>query len=148
MNRDKSSRDAGNRNGNVEGQVRGVLIRDRHSTLNVGGDASVRRDEELNLTEVADVAADAGDWGTDGLAHVTEEGRVRRIGGSGESGRKRTRRGGHVASGVVTNSASGRDELVRIGGGGAKDGGSAVVGVVGLDLTNETGNGRHLIFRT
>ena len=140
MRRDNSRRDAGNRDGDVEGQVRAVLIRDQHGTLNVGGDASVGRDEELNLTEVADVAR-AGDGGTDGLAHVTEEGRVRRIGGSGESGRKQARRGGHDASGVVANSTSGRDELVRIGGRGAKDGGSAVVGVVGLNLTNETGNG-------
>ncbi len=90
MNRDKGSRDAGNRDGDEEGQVRGVGIRNRHGALNVGGDASMGRDEELNLTEVADVAADAGDWGTDGLAHVTEEGRVRRIGGSGESGCERT----------------------------------------------------------
>lgn len=148
MNRDKSSRDAGNRDGNVEGQVRGVNTRGRYRALNVGGDASVGRDEQLNLTEVADVAADAADGGTDGLAHVTEESRVRRISGSGESSRKRTRRSGHEARRVVADGTSGRDELVRIGGGGAKDGGSAVVGVVGLDLTNETGNGRHLIFRT
>jgi len=118
VNRDKGSRDAGNRDGDVEGQVRGVGIRGRHAALNVGWVSGVLRHEQLNLTEVANVATDAGDWGTDGLAHVTEEGRVRRIGGSGEGGLERTRGGGHVASGVVAKSAGGRDELVRIGGGG------------------------------
>ena len=141
MERDERSRDAGNRDGDVEDQVRGIGIRGRGAALNVGGDASVGRDEQLNLTEVANVTTDAADGGADGLAHVTEEGRVRRIGGGGESGRERTRRGVHVASGVVANSASGRDELVRISGGGAEDDSGAVIGVVGLNLTNKTLNG-------
>ena len=139
MSGDHRRRNAGNRNRDVEGQVRAVLIRDQNGTLNVGSDTSVRRDEELNLTEVADVAS--WDSGTDGLAHVTEESRVRRVGGGGESSCERTRRRGHDASRVVADGASGRDELERIGGGGTKDGGGAVVGVVGLNLTNETLNG-------
>ena len=106
------------------------------------------RHEQLNLTEVANVAAGTADWGLDGLAHVTEEGRVRRIGGGGESSLERTRRGQHVAGRVVANGTGRRDELVRIRGGGGEDDGGAVIGVVGLDLTNKTGNGRHLIFRT
>lgn len=146
MARDDTSRDAGNRNRDVEGQVRGISIRGRRATLDVGSRGSVGRHEQLNLTEVTDRAVRKG--GTDGLAHVTEEGRVRRIGGSGESGRERTRRRGHDTSGVVANGTSRRDELIGIGGGGGQDGGGAVVGVVGLDLTNKTGNGRHLIFRT
>ena len=104
------------------------------------------RHEQLNLTEVADVAS--WDGGTDGLSHITEEGRVRRIGGGGESGRERTRRRGHDTSGVVANGTGRRDELEGISSGGGEDVGGAVVGVVGLDLTNETLNGRHLIFRT
>ena len=148
MDRDDRSRDARNRNGDVEGQVRGIGIRGRDTALNVGSRGGGSRHEQLNLTEVADRAADAGDWGADGLAHVTEEGRVRRIGGGGESGRERTRRGSHVAGGVVANSASGRDELVRIRGGGGEDDSGAVIGVVRLDLADETSNGRHLIFRT
>lgn len=72
MARDDTSRDAGNRNRDVEGQVRGVGIRGRHTALNVGSRGSVGRHEQLNLTEVASRAVRKG--GTDGLAHVTEEG--------------------------------------------------------------------------
>ena len=139
MSRDVRGRDAGNRNGDVEGQVRAVGIRGRHAALNAGSRAGGSRQEQLNLTKVANRAS--WDGGTDGLAHVTEEGRVRRIGGGGESSLERTRRRGHDTSGVVANSAGRWDELEGSSRGGGEDVGGAVVGVVGLNLANETGNG-------
>ena len=147
MNRDSRSGDAGNRNRDVEGQVRGVGIRGRHRAENTtveNGSVRSSRGEQLNLTEVADVAADAADGGTDGLAHVTEKqigGSVHRNGVANAREESARAGGSHDASGVVADSAGGRDELVCVSRNGVQDVGSAVVGVVGLDLTNETLNG-------
>ena len=147
MNRDSRSGDAGNRNRDVEGQVRGVNTRSRYRAENTtveNGSVRSSRGEELNLTEVADVAADAADGGTDGLAHVTKKqiGSGVRGNGVADASEESARAGGsHDASGVVADSAGGRDELVCVSRNGVQDVGSAVVGVVGLDLTNETLNG-------
>ncbi len=145
MNRDSRSGDAGNRNRDVEGQVRGVNTRSRYRAENTtveNGSVRSSRGEELNLTEVADVAVAVG--GPNGLAHVTEKqigGTVHSNGVADASEESARAGGGHDASGVVADSAGGRDELVCVSRNGVQDVGSAVVGVVGLDLTNETLNG-------
>ena len=100
-------------------------------TTNVRGDSD--GGEQLNLAEEANVAV--GQGGTNSLAHVTEND----VGASGGDGGLQTRAGsGHDAVG----------QLIRIGGGGGNNGGGGVIGRGELNLTDETLNGRHLIFRT
>ena len=123
MRRDRSRRNAGNRNRDVEGHVGGVGIRGRHRAKNTtveNGSVRSSRGEELNLTEIANAAS--GDRGLNGLAHVTEK----QIGGTvrgnsvADAREESTRLGsGHDASGVVADGASGRDELIRVSRNGA-----------------------------
>ena len=102
--------------------------------------AQVRGDggggHQLNLAEEANVAV--GQRGTDGLAHVAED-EVSSSTLSGDGGLQARAGGGHHA---------GDGHLISKGGGGGNDRGGGVISGSEGDLTDETLNGRHLIFRT
>ena len=135
------------RDRDVERQVVRVGIRGRGAALNTANSACEQADQ-LNLTVERDNARERVLGGLDGLAHVTKNDRAR-SGGLSNEGVQGRDVGGHVARRVVAdNVISSWDELERNG----RTVGNNIGGVVKhgrrLVLADETGNGRHLIFRT
>ena len=139
--------DTTNGDRDVEGQVVAVVGGDVYTALNTT-ERTIDEADQLNLTEeVLRASGGTGESGLDGLAHVTENDVATSsvVGLSNERG-KTSRAGvggGHRTRGVVANNVAGVwDELIDVAGrSGGDDIGGLVEHIVGLDLTNETGNG-------
>ena len=143
-------------NRDVEGQVVGVGIGawgggTENTEGTSRGAADVRGDgrggDQLNLTEEAELGGGGGKRRANRLAHVTED-KSSRGTLSIDRGLEISRRNGHGARGVVAyNVACSWHKFIGIRS-GANHGGGVVVLGRGGNLTDETLNGRHLIFRT
>lgn len=132
----------------VEREVVRASGGDVYATLNAT-DRGREEADQLNLTVEGYNARLGVQRCLDGLAHVAKN-----DGASGRSlgneGGKRTRTScGHITRRVVANDVAGRGSEVKCHCGTiGDDGGGVVKHAVGLNLTDEALNGRHLIFRT
>ena len=116
----------------VEGQVTRT---GENAKARLGGGGANRRNQ-LHLTEMANRGRVACNSSANGLAHVAEDNlgdAASAINGSDDESLE--------ASGGGNGHGARSDELIGIQGAADKNGASVVVGGLGGDLTNKTGNG-------
>ena len=129
----------------VEGQVVSVVSGDVYATLNATERGREEADQ-LNLTVVRDNARKGS---LNRLAHVAKNDGASGSSLGNESGKRTRTSRGHITRRVVANDVAGRrSEIKCYCGTISDDGGGVVEHAVGLNLTDEALNGRHLIFRT